>query len=145
MSAKSKSSPAKIKEIERQAAALNLRRAGAGFEEIARQLKYADASGAYKAFQAALDKTLREPSEAARKMELERCDRLMLSYWQRANNGDAEALDRVLKIMAHRAKLEGLFAPKAVNFTDADGKTLPIQFIEIVLSDGKKLNGTDPS
>jgi hypothetical protein len=40
-------------------------------------------------------------------MELERLDRLFAAVWPLAIAGDLAAVDRVLKIMARRAKMEG--------------------------------------
>ena len=133
-----KTSPKRIAEAEKQAAALSLRRAGASFAAIAKRLGYANESGAYKAVMAGLDRTLREPSEGARQLELDRCDRLMLAYWQRATEGDVEALDRVLKIMAHRANLGGLYAETKVDVHqskidwDALAGAVPMEIVDAI-------------
>ena len=97
--------------VERRRKALELRKAGVTYDAIARQLGYANEGGAFKAVQAALRTTLREPADDVRKLELERLDRLTLALWPRAQQGEAEAIDRVLKLMDRRAKLLGLDAP----------------------------------
>jgi hypothetical protein len=117
----SQTSVKKMKTHEKQIQALQLRRAGAGYEEIARQVGYRNSSGAYKAVRAALLKTLQEPSEDVRKLELERLDRLMLGIWPAAIGGNLEALDRVLKIMKHRAEITGLIVNKTA-LTTPDGE-----------------------
>ena len=98
-------------QAERRRQALELRKAGATYDQIARQIGYANEGGAYKAVQAALKAVYREPADEVRKLELERLDRLTLALWTRAKEGEAEAIDRVLKLMDRRAKLLGLDAP----------------------------------
>ena len=97
---------------ERQRQALELHRTGVGYQAIADRLGYAGPSGAYKAVEAALHKTLQEPAAELRVLELERLDRLHEALWTRAIRGDLAAVDRVLKIMKRRAVLLGLDAPK---------------------------------
>jgi hypothetical protein len=105
----------------RWASALELRKAGVSFPQIARRLGYSGPGAAFKAVQSALDATLREPAESLRTLEAERLDRLMLGVWQRATAGDAKAVDNVLKIMDRRARLLGLDAPRKVAPTTPDG------------------------
>jgi len=101
-----------IEVTERQRQAVELRKAGAGFEEIARQLGYKDASGAYRAVKAALLKTIQQPSDELRALEAARLDAMLLGIYADARKGNVSKIDRVLKIMARRADLFGLDAPK---------------------------------
>ena len=99
-----------VAEKERQA--LELRRAGATYDEIARAIGYATPQGAYLAYGRALKRSLIVAgAEEAREMELDRLDRLQRTWWPKALSGDEKATDRVLKIMEHRAKYLGLYAP----------------------------------
>lgn len=41
-------------------------------------------------------------------LELARCDKLQSAAWEEAMTGEPRAIDSVLKVMAHRAKLVGL-------------------------------------
>ena len=75
----STTSEKRLTAVDRQRQALELRRAGVGFEQIAKQVGYKGPSGAYKAVMSAIKKILREPGEEVRKMELERLDRLMFA------------------------------------------------------------------
>lgn len=113
-------SPRAITAHDRQMQALQLRRSGATFQQIAEQLGYAHRSNARKAIQAALDGALSEEADALRALELDRLDRLQLAHWQRATSGDVKATETVLKVMQHRAKLLGLYAPvqREVTFRD---------------------------
>lgn len=116
----SKTSINRLQAAERQRQALEHRKAGATYEQIAQQLGYANPSAAQKAILSALHKTLREPAEDVRALEVARLDRLLLGQWKAAigaaeKPGDPAAVDRVLKIMVRRAKLLGLDAPVRVN------------------------------
>jgi hypothetical protein len=125
--------------------ALALRRAGATFAQIARQVGYAEEGAAHKAVMSAIKATLREPAEEVRTLEVERLDRLMLGVWQRAIDGKSEAIDRVLKIMDRRARLLGLDAPRKLAATDPDGKMRPpIRLVEVLKPDAPKPDG-DPA
>lgn len=114
-----------IAATERQRQALELRKAGVGFQAIADRLGYSDHSGAYRAVKSALKKTLQEPADEVRALELERLDKLLLGLWPRATSGNDRAIDRVLKIMQRRANLLGLDAPQKVENTGKGGG--PIQ------------------
>lgn len=103
--------------IERQRQALELRKAGYGFQVIADRLQYADASGAYRAVRRALLRTIQQPADEVRQLELERLDKMMSGLWQAAISGKWLAIDRVLLIMDRRARLLGLDAPTKIDIT----------------------------
>jgi len=96
----------------READALELRLGGATYEQIAARLGYKNRSGALRAVLRSLDRLI-EPQdvERMRRLELERLDRLLLGIWFSAVRGDAQAIDRALKILERRARLLGLDAP----------------------------------
>ncbi len=96
------------KTVEKWAQALNLRKGGASYDDIARQLGYSDGASAYNAVQSALGLAIAEPAEEVRKLELERLDRLQVAQWRAAMNGDVRAAQTVLKIMERRARLTGI-------------------------------------
>jgi len=98
--------------VEQQRQALELRKAGASFEDIARQLGYASKSGAYKAVTTALRATIQQPADELRALEAARLDAMLLGIYADARKGNVLKIDRVLKIMARRADLFGLDAPK---------------------------------
>jgi hypothetical protein len=112
----------KLKEKERAIQALELRKAGASFAMIAGQLEYADESGARKAVKALMDKREYEAVNEARKLELERLDKMLLGdgkngVYNQAVKGNFGAIDRVIKIMERRSKLLGLDASAKVETT----------------------------
>lgn len=103
----------KLKGLEREQAALELRKAGATYRAIGEALGVTPV-GAYKAVMRAIAKLnarVIEEAEAVRRLELERLDDLLLAMWPQAKKGNQGAVDRVLRIMERRAKLLGLDAP----------------------------------
>lgn len=118
---------------QRDAEALELRKRGLSYSEIARALGYANEGGAHKAVQRGLQAIVAEPAQDVRELELARLDVL----WKRAlkalerhhvtvSNGRVvylgdtpieddtqalQAIDRLLKIQERRARLIGLDAP----------------------------------
>jgi len=104
----SKTSKRRIAAVEKQAKALELRKAGVTFEGIASSLGYAGPSGAFKAVMSALDKTLQEPAEGLRSIEWLRLEQMQRAIWPEAMSGDLAAMDRLVRIMERRARLLGL-------------------------------------
>lgn len=113
--------------LDKQVQALELRKAGVRYSDIAEKLGYKSASGAFAAVRSALIKTLREPADELRTLELERLDALWLTYYPMAKRGDRQAMDRCIKIMERRAKLLGLDAPQRTETTGAGGGPIQIE------------------
>jgi hypothetical protein len=111
---------------ERHVRAIELRKAGVTFQQIADQLGYANAAGAHKAVTTALREMLREPTEELRALEVARLDHMLLGIWQKATSGGTWEIDRALKIMERRAALLGLDAPKRIENTGKDGAAIAI-------------------
>jgi hypothetical protein len=116
-----------------EAEALALRKSGATYEAIARDLGVSVQS-AHRAVKRALNRLNGEIAEGVtdvRRMELERLDAMLGALWPKAARGNPTAVDRVLHIMERRAKLLGLDTPSTgaenyavgvavqVNLTDA--------------------------
>lgn len=95
-------------QIQRERDVLEMRRAGASFEEIAERVGYASRGSAYRAFKRALARTLQAPAAEIRELEADRLDRLQMALWPKAMRGETRAVDRVLAIMERRARLLGL-------------------------------------
>lgn len=104
-------SPRRITAAEKRARALELRKAGATYDQIARQVGFSERGAAYRAVQTALLEITQEPAQEVRQLELERLDAMLLGLWPAARKGKEGAVDRVLRIMERRAKLLGLDAP----------------------------------
>lgn len=95
----------------KQLQALELRRQGQSFEEIAKAVGYAERGAAHRAVMAALKATLREPADAVRELELQRLDAVVASMWAGMLQGDAKAASIVLRALERRATMLGLDAP----------------------------------
>lgn len=92
----------------RAAQALNLRKLGATYEQIARECGYAHRGTAYAAVQRELQRTLQEPADELRRLEAQRLDDLYRAMIPKALKGDGWSVDRCLRIMERRAALLGL-------------------------------------
>jgi hypothetical protein len=115
--AESKTSERRLEAKQRQVIALEMRKAGASFPEIARELGYRGPSGAFNAVNNAIRDWVAPAAEEVFELEAQRLDRLMLSYWQKALDGEHKSAELVLKIMDRRAKLLGLDAPQRIDVT----------------------------
>src|SRR3990172_1602421 len=113
---KNTSSPKMLAKRERMYAALDLRKAGRTYEEIAQALGYADRSTAYQAVMAALKSLPAQTAEEMRKLDGERLDQLLAAVWPRAASGDPAGVDAALRILARRARLMGLDLPAKLSF-----------------------------
>jgi len=102
-----KSTPT-AEQLDREREALGLRQAGYTYDRIAQSTGYANADGAWKAVRRAISRSLQEPVAELVSLESARLDRLQTAVWAAAIKGDLGAVDRVLSIMARRAKLCGL-------------------------------------
>jgi hypothetical protein len=115
-----KKQPKSINIVDRRRRALELRRAGATYEQvasvIAKELKLPKYSRAraYEDIDFALAELNREfniDTEGLRRLELEKIDRLELGLWKSAINGDPQSVKVFVSLMDRRAKLCGLDAP----------------------------------
>jgi hypothetical protein len=101
--------------LDRQIEALELRASGMRYQDIADKLGYKTPGGAYKAVKSALVKTLQEPADELRTLEVERLDEMLADLWP--NKHKPIYTDRILRIMERRAKLLGLDAPTKTDVT----------------------------
>ncbi|MDD2920990.1 MAG: hypothetical protein PHQ36_01780 [Anaerolineales bacterium] len=104
-----------IKAIDKHSQALKMRQAGASYDDIARALNYKSASGAYNAIKSALKKTLQEPADELRFLELSRLDEALKAIWPDVKKGSLFAIDRFLKIGERRSRLLGLDAKTEIS------------------------------
>ena len=107
-------SPAAIERAERERRAIEMRRDGHTFDQIADVLGYANRGAAYKAVQRGLSRWMRDGDEDVRALELARTDvvisRLMPSIDR--PDPDLKAVETVLRVMDYRARITGLYAPQ---------------------------------
>ena len=130
---------------EREERVLELRKAGASLREIAKDIGYANSSGA----QAALDRALRRATapniELLRETEGERLDALQFGLWPKAMNGDSRAAEVIVKVMERRARLFGLDAPlhKVIEVISEDAIDKAIR--ELTLELGMNVDTNNPA
>jgi len=101
----------------RRLRALELRRAGCSYRQIASQLGV-DLHTAHSDVMAEVLELRNETKHEAqdlRDIELARCDELTFALWPTAQAGDAKAVSAVMRISERRARLLGLDAPTAQN------------------------------
>lgn len=138
----SKNSRTRILAAERRTKALELRKEGRTFAAIARELGVSE-QRAHRVITAELQRlNARRAEQAAEvtRLELERLDALLVAVWGKAQEGDTQALDRVLAIMARRTRLLGLDAPRRQELTGGGGGPLRFSLEEALAAD-KELEG----
>jgi hypothetical protein len=113
-------------QAEKQRKALELRKAGASYDQIADQLKLGNRSVAFKLVKAGIKAIVKEPAESVLHLELARLDAMLLGCWTKAKLGDPQAIDRVLRIQDRRAAYLGLDRPRYLKaeLTGRDGAPL---------------------
>lgn len=102
---------------EKRKKALDLRRAGWSFEDIAAEVGYANKGSAHRAVKQGIAAITRESATELLELELARLDDLQAGAYDAARNGDLFAVDRVLKIIDQRAKFLGLYDRKTDDTT----------------------------
>lgn len=114
-----------------------MRRDGSSLAVIAKALGYADEGGAWAAIKAGLRKSLQEPCEEFRQLELERLDVLWEKWRLKAENSDPDAVNVLLKISRQRCSLLGLDAPKRLEATVKGAFTFA-SLLEVALDASEK-------
>lgn len=108
--------------------ALELRRAGATWDEIAERTGYASKGAACKDISRALEGLVRRPAEAYVNEELDRLDAMLTGLWPKARRGDVRSVDAVLRIMDRRARYLGLdtFGQESPEAGAGDGRVIVV-------------------
>lgn len=114
---RSRTTPEAIASWERAHKAVQLRRQGLMWDDIAGQLGYASRSSAYEAARRFMRDYPREDAEALRDMETDRIDQVQTSLWPRVLSGDPRAVEVWTKLSERRSKLMGLDKPERKEVT----------------------------
>ena len=112
-----------IKAQENRRKAVELRRMGKTYQQIAQLLGMAKSS-VHKAVTRALMDVQSEIDSDAKLVlaqEMDRLDNLQYGYWMQAIKGDVPSGGQILKIMERRARLLGLDKPDKTALTNPDG------------------------
>lgn len=96
-----------IQARERQAQALELKKAGATYEEIAKALGYTHRSSARAAVKAAIDRIGLEPAKDVVVMDLMRLDEMQKRLTAAMRAGDLAAIPMLMNVMRERRSLVG--------------------------------------
>lgn len=97
---------------EREERALDLAALGYSYERIARELGFSHRSSARAAVKRALAAIPAEAAKHLREVELHTLDVAQRSLADKIVKGHLGAIDRLIRIMNHRAKLLGLYEPQ---------------------------------
>ena len=119
----------RIESMEKQAKALTLRKAGVSVVAIAEMLGWNSHQAASKAISAALKRTIQEPADELRTLELARLDDMLKAIAPHVSAGNLTAIDRALKIQERRARLLGLDAPAKQDITSG-GQPLTVKIVK---------------
>jgi hypothetical protein len=109
----SKLCAARLGRAERATEALELRKAGLTFKQIGARMGFTE-QRAHKLVTEELARlnARRAEDAAVTRIEVERLDALLAAVWPKALKGDLACIDRVLSIMARRARLLGIDAER---------------------------------
>lgn len=108
-----KMSPKRLASLEREVQAVELRKRGATYRQIGLALQISGKS-AYNLVQRAFTKLEKQSAAGSgplRMLEVERLDAMRNGLWDRAIDGDVNAVTACLKISERLAKLTGLDQP----------------------------------
>ena len=132
----SKHSERRIEAVFDQAKALEYRKMGLNYSQIAEKMELNSAQAAWYMVEAALKRTLQEAADDVRKLELERLDAMFIPVYGNALRGDLASQQQVLRIMERRAKLLGIDAPVATKteHTGVNGDPLGVLVAPAVMT-----------
>ncbi len=141
---RAKTAKSAVETAEKYAQILELRKQGKSLQQIADELGYAGPSGVHQALTRAIERTVSEPAEDVRVLELLRLDRLFEKAWKKIEADDLSTADLVLRLMARRAKLLGMDAPThskvelQENFQGMPDEEVVAKAIDSILSKGER-------
>jgi transcriptional regulator len=138
--------------LEREHRVVKLRTQGKTFDQIAKELGYADNTGARAAWIRATERAPMESVNEYRQIHMTRLEALVAILWPKVEAGDLQAFPHLMSALKEEATLLGLYAPKEskVEVTTYDGDLLrerARQIIQIVREHGSTESrvGSEPS
>lgn len=121
MPGEDRASPRRIEAAEKRKRALQLRKAGVSYDQIAQQVGYANRGNAHKAVMQELRELPKDDAKDVLNLEVERLDQLLMALWPAAMKGHVRSSETVIRLMERRSKLLGLDAPGSIQ-NDDDGQ-----------------------
>lgn len=110
-----KTSANRLAAAEKQRQALELRKAGATYDAIARQLGYAGPSSVKKAIDTALARTLKPVADEYRHIHILRLEGMLLALQPAIRAGDPVSIRSAIRVLERESRLLGLDAPIRVD------------------------------
>jgi hypothetical protein len=92
--------------------AVELMLKGRSYDQIAREVGYANRGTAHRVVAKALSERLADDIDQLRELELARLDALQASLWAKAEKGDLRAVNACVRIIDKRCRLLGLYGSK---------------------------------
>lgn len=135
-------SPAAVTSLDRRLAALEMRKAGVIYENIATALGYSSKQAAWRAVQQMLKEVKHEGVESLRVLEGERLDTLFNAAWEIATDTGRRPEDRLqaitagVRVMDRRARLLGLDAPTKTHIEVQDMSNLSDDELRAIVTGG---------
>jgi hypothetical protein len=126
-------SPKRLKKIRKEMAVLEreyrvikLRTEGKTYDAIAKELGYADASGARDAWLRAMARYPSEAAEEYRKINMTRLEASIAILWPKIQAGELKAFPHFMAAIKEEGDILGIYAPKEsrVEVTTYDGRVL---------------------
>ena len=112
-------SPNRVKKVRKELAVLErehrvvkLRTQGRTYESIAKELGYADASGAREAWLRATKRAPVDNINEYRQIQMNRLESLVAILWPKIEAGDLQAFPHLMSALKEEATILGLYAPK---------------------------------
>jgi hypothetical protein len=85
------------------------------------------AQAVHRAFQRAIARLPNTEAEAYRRLDTERCEEMYLSLQPGIRKGDPRSVEVGVKVLAHKAEINGYQAPARVEMTGKEGGPLAIE------------------
>lgn len=135
----------RILAYERARRALELRKSGATFAQIAEVLSYKSPAGAKAAVDRAMKKNIQEQVLELKELQVERLNHMLLVLWPQVQAADTRAIETALKVMTRLDVLEGTETAKRVevNVTREDSILVIEGSKDDFISQMRKLAGVD--
>lgn len=100
--------------------ALEGRKAGLTYQQIADSVGYTDASAAHKAVMKAFGEVIQEPVNELKTIQIERLNHMLVALWGRVQQGDERAISTALMVMNKMDALMGTDAAQRIEVKKTD-------------------------
>ena len=133
---------------DRRRKAIQLRLAGAQYEQIAEQLGYSDRAAAYTDIKRSLEQNLKEGTadgETLRELNRLRMERLLVVAWNQAMTGDNKAMETARRLIESINKMYGIGTTLRVEHITIDQVDAEIAALQERLAENDRRLGGVPA